>query len=387
MKKHQNVNRKRLLGERLFENYWLINMRYFVILFIFYFVSCSKKEDRVAAPDNGGEVVAEKAKIEESQNPPSKIEYKTDKKPQGPEHLYNQAIQYRKQKKDSLAFKNFKLAAEKKHLPSIIEVSKAYYEGKGVRKNDKQGFNWKVKAAENGDSASMLSIAMNYKLVKSLKDPKKCVYWLKKASELNYPHALSNLAYCYIQGFGVDIDYRKALIFSERAVENGVNMQSTVNGLKNYFSLKKLADSGDLAAKHKIANAYRFGQGVWRDEKKAIEIMTEVANKGYKLSQKELGQYYFNNFQPDLAYSWLKKSTSDGSSNSTLKDIESERLSFKKLLLKAGAGDHNSQYRVSVYYKTGKYITRDLNKAKEWAELAAAQGNKSAITLLKKIKR
>lgn len=90
--------------------------------------------------------------------------------------------------------------------------------------------------------------------------------------------------------------------------------------------LKKMAYEG-MIAKYKLAQMHELGKGVKKDVNKAIFIYTLSANDGYDLARNKLGNIYLE----------------------------------------------------------GEYVKKDLKLAKQYHALAAQQGNKSSIEILKSL--
>ena len=49
-------------------------------------------------------------------------------------------------------------------------------------------------------------------------------------------------------------------------------------------------------------------------------------------------------------------------------------------------GNPSAQYRLACFYEKGKGARKDYSKALQWYKKAAANGNKAAIIMLKKLK-
>jgi TPR repeat protein len=61
------------------------------------------------------------------------------------------------------------------------------------------------------------------------------------------------------------------------------------------------------------------------------------------------------------------------------------RSAFIRLTPAARAGNPQAQYAIGYMYYTGQGTVKDRQKAKEWIEKAAKQGNKNAISALTRL--
>lgn len=152
----------------------------------------------------------------------------------------------------------------------------------------------------------------------------KCIDWLSRSAEQGYDSAQYKLGLCYYDGKGVAQDYATAL---------------------SWF--RKAADQGHQSAMYYVGRCYARGEGVesdtveakrWIDS--AIDIKEEETLTPY---QKQL--------------------------NANATAIVTRQ---------AEKGDAYAQYFLGLIYEEGKYTARDLNKACEWFEKAAAQGHNKA---------
>ncbi|MDR3021896.1 MAG: sel1 repeat family protein [Clostridiales bacterium] len=144
----------------------------------------------------------------------------------------------------------FKQAAEQGHSHAQYNLALRYYNGQGVKKDIKEATLWFAKAADQGHSQALYALGFRYlngdgvaknrelameiflkvaeqgfsyaqynlgKQFYDFLDYKKAVIWLTKACEQNHPQAQSLLANCYRLGRGVDKDEEKAKYWSEKA--------------------------------------------------------------------------------------------------------------------------------------------------------------------------
>ena len=78
-------------------------------------------------------------------------------------------------------------------------VGYCFGEGFGVLKNEKQAFEWYLKAAIQGDAESQFNCAVSYRLGKGVaKDEELAVKFFEKAAIQGHANANFNLGICYI---------------------------------------------------------------------------------------------------------------------------------------------------------------------------------------------
>lgn len=130
---------------------------------------------------------------------------------------------------------------------------------------------------------------------------------LKEAAEHNIPQAQNALGECYQRGYGVSIDYSKAVSCYLQAANSG-NADAQYNlavcysrGLgvnRNQASavtyFEKAAVQGHLLAQYNIAECYRNGSGVQIDYSKAAYWYEKAAVQGYAPARERLSMMQRN---------------------------------------------------------------------------------------------
>ena len=153
----------------------------------------------------------------------------------------------------------------------------------------------------------------------------------KKAEEL------FELGLKYHDGNGVPQNSEEALRYYRQSAEQGYDQAQYVLGLyykgdladipnenpdlpKSAQWLQKAAEQNHSGGQFHLALAYRNGDGVPKDNKKAIELCQKAAEQGHDYAQFILGLYYsgglkgMDNAPNDTAKAidWLKKSAAQG---------------------------------------------------------------------------
>jgi TPR repeat protein len=125
--------------------------------------------------------------------------------------------------------------AKEGNADAQYELAKAYLSGTGVPKDSKQGVDWLRKAANLGNPAAELALAIMYRDGREQnipKDPKQGLVWLWKSAGQNYAPAEYNLATLYRRGDKETGVLRKphdaATWFRKAARQQGLNSQTSL---------------------------------------------------------------------------------------------------------------------------------------------------------------
>ena len=122
----------------------------------------------------------------------------------------------------------------------------------------------------------------------------------------------------------------------------------------------------DGAELNNLANKYRNGEGVHKDNKRAVELYKKAALAGHAGAQGNLGRiYYFGTM-------------------GVKKDYEK---AFALLTSSAIQGDRDSQFILGDMYGKGKGTSKDKVRAAQLYRLAAKKGNREAISKYKRYEK
>lgn len=133
--------------------------------------------------------------------------------------------------------------ADQNNAEAIMELSRRYLLGEGIKKDDNKYLELLTRAAELGYVKAQVQLGAEYKY--QLKNYQEAVKWFKIAADKGYAPAQNELARCYLQGKGVVQDYKEAVAL-----------------------LKKSAEQDNYLACRELAKCYEEGKGV---EKNPIE--------------------------------------------------------------------------------------------------------------------
>jgi len=122
----------------------------------------------------------------------------------------------------------------------------------------KMSFEDRIKSAENGDVDAMEALANAYLEGEGVEqDFKKSLYWWEKLAETGNATAQFNVGLYYAKGCGVERDFAKAAEWMQKAAENGdVDAGNAVKTYKSADENLKKAQAGDAGAQAEIAKLY-----------------------------------------------------------------------------------------------------------------------------------
>jgi TPR repeat protein len=117
------------------------------------------------------------------------------------------------------------------------------------------------------------------------------------------------------------------------------------------------AESGDVDAQYRIAEAYRLGIGVPRSDKESIHWYRRAAESGHAAAQNDLGSMYQNGLGTE----------------------PNSREAARWYRLAAEQGALVAQFNLALRYLHGTGVQQDDQEAALWLQRAAVQGYVEAI--------
>lgn len=136
-----------------------------------------------------------------------------------------------------------KATANQNNAEAIMELSRRYLLGEDLECDKAKSFELLTQSAELGYTPAQVTLGAEYKY--QLKNYQEAVKWFKIAADKGYAPAQHELAWCYLQGKGV-----------EQNPEEAVKL------------FKKAAEQDNSSACRELARCYEEGKGV---EKNPIE--------------------------------------------------------------------------------------------------------------------
>ena len=153
--------------------------------------------------------------------------------------------------------------------------------------------------------------------------------------------------------------------------------------------LKSKAEDGDVQAQLALAKAYHLGEGVPKDEEKAVQWWEKAAENGNVSAQVSLGGVYSLGAGVPKNYAaavrWWKKAaeqddvTAEGNLGTAYglgmgvpkDEVESVRWHTKA----AANGNAASQFSLGMFYLQGAGVPKDEAEGVKWLRKSAEQGN------------
>ena len=235
--------------------------------------------------------------------------------------------------------------SEAQHYVELIEKtgyrSKSNYkEGKeAYLKNDfKRALEILKPLAEDGDSWSQYILSLMYESGQGVeKNREESNKWLILAAESGVPKIQYDLGIRYFYGYGFEKNYTEAAKWWESSANAGI------------------ADS-----QYNLGLQYYRGIGIPKDKNKARLLIEKAAKQEHDKAQHRLAMIYaLDDEDFTTSLNWLEKS--------------------------AQQNNVEAQYNLGVFFERGYGVPKDLNKAKEWFQLAADQGLELAINKVKEL--
>lgn len=329
----------------------------------------------------------------------------------------------------SIAYQQCRPLAEKEDPLAQYVVAMLYKRGKGVKQSQAQALNWLTRSADGGYAASQLRLGKILSAgMQTGTDYTKAVYYFSRAAHQNDKEAQFLLALCFQNGIGVTQNSQTALMWYNRAIEQGLEAPSlTAAALTNtskhqakiitknpdnFAWLKMAAENGDKDAQFEVAMHYINGQDTTQDDAQAIEWLTKSAalsnpkamsylawmsmlGLGMPQNMSQAVKWFVNAHQPE------EQEESLFSVNSSSTQLEAQtrvNTQFEKanallthsddtasieqgldLLKQAAQSNHpQAQAKLAHLYQTGKWLKQSKENAAKWYERAAKNGNSDA---------
>ena len=289
--------------------------------------------------------------------------------------LFDKAMKLYKTSDDKTeAYRLFTQAATPDYLTQPMQI---YCKTSEETEAEKRRIKLYTSSAENNDVTAQFILGECYYYGWGVEqDYKQAVVWYRKAAEQGDTTAQCNLGVCYDNGLGVEQDYKQAVAWYKKAAEQGyARAQSNLGycyavgqGVEQDYKqavawYKKAAEQGNAPAQCNLGVCYKNGQGVEQDYKQAVAWCKKAAEQGYAPAQCNLGYCYAvgQGVEQDYkqAVAWYRKA--------------------------AEQGDAPAQCNLGVCYEYGQGVEQDYKQAVEWYRKAAEQGNEAAKNRLKEL--
>ncbi|MCP5080879.1 MAG: sel1 repeat family protein [Alphaproteobacteria bacterium] len=175
------------------------------------------------------------------------------------------------QSTNSVKFSTTVKRAKAGNAEAQLLLGKAYEEGKGVKRDFLAAANWYKLALRQGDVESTYRLA---RLVhrgggKLAQSPDLAAQLYRRAAQQGHSGAQNWLGFCYQFGFGLTLDYARAV---------------------NWY--RKSAEQGFPAAQNNLGMLYLSGKGVSQDLLKAAQLFRAAVKQRYGWAENNLGGLY-----------------------------------------------------------------------------------------------
>jgi uncharacterized protein len=160
------------------------------------------------------------------------------------------------------------------------------------------------------------------------------------------------------------------------AYRSGARMLRAGETAKGVHALEYAAEQGHAAAQWKLGRMYAEGDGVKRNDLRAFEYFSRVANAHADDNPESPQSRFVANAFVALGHYYL-----DGIPNSAVK---ANPARAREVFSYAASyfGDADAQYNLARMYLEGKGTPRDPRQAARWLDLAAKKGQHQAQALL-----
>ena len=335
-------------------------------------------------------------------------------------------------------------AAQQGDRQSAFAVAELYARGLGIKPSGEQAVQWYRQAAADGNAQAAYELAQLY-VVGTLvpQDFEEAATYLQLAAREGNAQAQNRLADFYEKGLGglaqrpgealfwrlksAAQGNRQALAQAERAQTQN---QALYTEITQFMALLDKAAQGDSQAQlqagqgyrdgvpvlanpeeaarwftkawqegehipqaaYELAQLYEKGDGVEKDEAKALQLLGAAAEAKNAQAQYQLGMIAYEQQKYTDAFAWFSNAAENGSAagqymtgfllmqgQGTEKSVS---LAIKFFRDAAAQNYTSAQYVLGQIYWKGLGVPKDKAAGKEWLDRAAANGNTAAQALL-----
>lgn len=184
---------------------------------------------------------------------------------------YSARIKETTEKNPRAVFQMYYDQAQAGSAAGQYNLAYAYSKGIGVPKDEEKASYYLRKAADQGDTESLMWMGSRYFFGTGVrKDEAAAARAFKQAAEKGHVTAMEWLGYMYGSGLGIEKDPKRAVEWHQKA-----------------------AGAGDKLAAYNLGNCYADGKGVPRDSAKALQWYKRAADAGYRDAAGAIGRVYY----------------------------------------------------------------------------------------------
>lgn len=192
--------------------------------------------------------------------------------------------------------------------PSYLRKIGYFFEkGLGVDENKEKAFEYYLKSANSGDYISQYNVAICYlNGVGVAKDPAMSFNFASQSASQNYEKSRILLTNLYRNGLGCEKNLTKAMECLSRCSDSNlgvVYLKSLILLDKGYVQynpdlavnlLSKGSFDGDIRCMLLLAELYKKGVLLPKDESKSLSLLLKAAKNGSAVAMERLADYYEN---------------------------------------------------------------------------------------------
>lgn len=291
-------------------------------------------------------------------------------------------------KNDAQAANWFLKAAKQGHMNAQYEAGLLYKNGMGVNKDYQAAFEHFLRSSEQGHPGAMYELGNYYFFgLDGPTDTAQALIWYRNAAEKNHGAGQYQLGKILKEGIGVKANREEGQKWLDIARGNGVNLDIDVaklysSNIKTQSSNSSLSTSGILAdireedvdAQFSIGMRYLNGKGGIKQPEIAAQWLREAARSEHAGAQFELGKMYLNGNGVEKsdgeAIKWLRKAANWGLPNAKTalnKLLDAQLVSYiKDYPSGPDIKKPDLQYKIGVFYLSGKGLKKNPKKAADW---------------------
>ena len=206
-------------------------------------------------------------------------------------------------------------AAERGDVDAMLEMV-------SYSKNEKEEFEWLLRAAEAGSSEAAYWVAVHYENGFGVEsDEFKAFKWYERSAEMGHLRGMSVLGMFYAEGRVVERDDDKAFALLRKAYDLGFHDfcaelakfyaegRGVEQDLTKAFELYSEWDGDEPEPYLEVARCYRFGRGVKADVDEAFYWYDYAKSYGSEEASRELAEWLANPCpeQIELLAHWLEE--------------------------------------------------------------------------------
>lgn len=305
-----------------------------------------------------------------------------------------------------LGTKLLQQAAEKGNMYAQFLLGVQYMDGTGMEEGWDWGEanKWFQKAAAQGHIDANVwtyDLQLSFGGLKE-ENAKEAVKWFKKAVEQDSVYvnmACGGLGKCYMQGLGVEQDFKKAALYLKRAVVDEEPDADILyylgwcyfhgKGVTQDYQeavkwLLRAAEMNQVDAQAMLAACYCGGKGVEKNDEESARWHRRAAEQGLGISASILGSLYTvgKGVEPNFleAIKWYRRAAEQGNEDvqNCLHEccrvfMERNEKIVEYYQKATEQNDAEAQYYLGSCYENGQGTEIDIEEANEWYAKAAVQ--------------